>query len=248
LNKFILLIFIISPSITLFAQNIKGVIYDDITFVKDVSISNTTQDIKTYSNHDGSFNINAAITDTLVIQASFYKTQNIILSTEHFTDMVVIKLNKIMTKLNEVYITSKPILKEFEANTYTIQVNKQIQEDMKRRPYLYRTSNSGNINVIAIAKFISRLLKNDDTKNKTDQMFSYDDLKLLFETDTYFNEHLLRFELKITNDYKYLFFQYCESKQIDKSLLSNKSNFLLLEVFITSSKEFLKILEDYKED
>lgn len=248
MKKFNLLILFAMLSSYAIAQSVKGIIYEDNTTAKGILIDNTTQNIRTYSDNEGFFTINAKINDTLVFGSLFHEINRIALKPEHFNETIVVELKKVINELNEVHISNEPVVKEFEAKTYTTEFNNQIKEDIKRRPYLYAPPSSGNIDFIAIAKLIGKLFKRKKSKKKTIQPLTYDDLKSLFESDSFFNLDLLHNELQIPKDYKYLFYEYCDVKEFDKNLLKKENNFLLLDAFMSSSKEFLKILDDYKKD
>lgn len=251
MNKHLLLfLFIITITFT-HSQSVKGIIYESETSAKRVLISNKTQNIRTYSDNEGFFTITAKVNDTLVFGSLFHENKSMILKLEHFQETMVIELNKVVNQLNEVLISNEPVSKEFEAKVYTTKVNNQIKEDIKRRPHLYAPPTSGNIDFITIAKLIGKLFKRKKPKHETsylDEKINYDDIKALFESDAYFNSDILHNELQIPEDYKYLFYEFCEAKALDKTLLENENNFLLLDAFMTSSKEFLQILEDHKKD
>jgi hypothetical protein len=230
------------------AQIVNGVIYEDNTTAKRILINNTTQNIRTYSDNEGFFKIKANVKDTLVFGSLFHKIKKIILEQTHFDEPLVIELKKVINELNEVHLTNEPVVKEFEAKAYTARVNNQIKEDIKRRPYLYAPPSSGNFDFIAIAALIGKLFKSNKPKQEAVLPISYTDLKSLFEGDSYFNEYLLFNQLKIPSQYKYLFFEYCETHQLSKDLLKIDTEFLLLNALMTCSKEFLEILENNKKD
>ena len=251
MSKYKLLIFFTFTSTFINAQSVKGIIYESETSAKQILVSNKTQSIKTYSDNEGFFTITAKVNDTLVFGSLFHKSKNIIIKPIHFKETMVVELNKVVNQLSEVLISNEPAVKAFEAKEHTTKVNNQIKEDIKRRPYLYGPPSRGNLDFIAIAKLIGKLFKRKTSKQEAYyqvKTINYDDLKSLFESDPFFNIDLLHNELQIPEDYKYLFYEYCETKEIDKNLLEKENNFLLLDAFMTTSKEFIKILKDYKKD
>ncbi|PTM09753.1 MAG: hypothetical protein DA407_05105 [Bacteroidetes bacterium] len=251
MSKLLLLFFFTIALTFAHSQSVKGIIYESETSAKRILISNKTQNIKTYSDNEGFFAITANVKDTLIFGSLFHENKSIVLQLEHFEETMIIELNKVINKLNEVLISNEPVVKEFEAKAYTTKVNNQIKEDIKRRPYLYAPPSSGNLDFIAIAKLIGKLFKRKKPKHETSYLvekINYDDLKSLFESDSFFNPNLLHNELQIPKDYKYLFYEYCETKELDKILLKKENNFLLLDAFMTANQEFLQILEEHKKD
>lgn len=247
MQKLLILAFLLL-SFKMTSQNIQGKVYDDESIVSGVKVINKTQNILTYTDTQGNFKIEASINDSLVFKSLFYLEKNIVLNKSHFEDVLVIELTKAVNDLEEVLITKETDFKPFdpvEANTTLIN---QIQEDIKRNPQLYSKSASGNFDLIAVAKLIGKLFKSKKPKEQGITFATYDQLTALFETDSYFTSKFLLTELKIEDDYKYLFFQFCEAKSIDSKLLAPENRFLLLDTFLNCSNEFLEILHAEQKD
>ena len=102
------------------------------------------------------------------------------------------------------------------------------------------------MDIIKIIGLIGKLFK----KKKTDIIVyaTHTDFKNLFEKDSFFNKALLTKDLKIEDDYKYLFFEFCDAKQINIELLNKKHQVELLERLFKISEEFLTFVSQYKED
>jgi hypothetical protein len=64
----------------------------------------------------------------------------------------------------------------------------------------------------------------------------------LFKKSHFFNDALLKNTLKITSEYKYLFFDYCEGQNIKSDYLKKENEFLLLDSLVELSSEFLRYL------
>lgn len=220
------------------SQNIKGVVYDNLSSIKGLAITNITQKIKTFTDDKGHFTIRAKINDTLEFNSLFHQTKTLLIQSHHFGEVIVIETKKIINDLDEVLINKEPEVKEFNQEEYTTSFKSQIAEDMKRRPYLYSPPPSGNIDFIAIGKLIGKLFKSKKKKKSPFEPLSYKTIDSLFSKDNFFNDKLLTKELKVQKKLKYLFFEFCEVKQINKGLLKGDNKFLLLDAFMTCSNEF----------
>jgi len=89
-----------------------------------------------------------------------------------------------------------------------------------------------------------RLFKKNKTHNyskKVPTYISYNDLNSLFSKHNTFNDDLLTKTLKIPKDYKYFFFDYCESQKINSNFLATKNEFLLLDTLIKLATDYLEL-------
>ena len=77
---------------------------------------------------------------------------------------------------------------------------------------------------------------------------TYTDFKDTFEKSSFFNNKLLTDDLKIEADYKFLFFEFCETKQINLELLNKQHQVELLDLLFKASEEFLAFIERYKQN
>ncbi len=227
-------------------QIVKGKVYDNETTVSGVKITNKTRQTTTYSNNHGDFAIEAAVNDSITFSSLFHKTQTIIIKKSDFDDVIVVELKKDINQLNEVVLTpekAKPF-DEQEANTH---INKQFKSDIQRNPHLY-SKVSGNADFLAIAKLIGKLFKNKKPKDTITPPITIENFTQLFSTNAYFNEKLLKNDLNISEDYKHLFFEYCETQSLDSKLLQQEHRFLLLDALLKCSNDFLKIVSQHKKD
>lgn len=233
-------------SLSLNAQQLKGIVYDTEATVKGAKIINSTQHILSYTNDEGVFNISAQPNDTLVFSSLFHHEKTIIVTTEHFKEDTVIELKKITNELDEVEIL-KAKEKKFDSIVYTEEFSTQINNDYKERPYLYQPPPSGNMDFVAIAKLIGKLFKK---KNKTPEIVyaETEDFIHLFETHSFFNSRMLTKELKIPNEYHQLFFDFCSAKNINKALIDTNQELPLLDRLNTLSKEFNLMLKEQQQD
>ncbi|SFZ92462.1 CarboxypepD_reg-like domain-containing protein [Flaviramulus basaltis] len=240
--KSIILIFF---PIIMVSQNITGKVYDSQTTVKGATVYNTTKEQLNYTDENGVFEIDANINDTLIFYSLFHSQKTLVVNKNHFKEVLVIELKKTVNELDEVLLNNtKP--KPFNEKKQTITLNEQIKNDIKSNPYKYGTQPNGSIDLIAIAGLIGKLFKKKKPKESSIIPISFKQFDSLFTNDTFFNYKLLNKDLKIPNDYKLLFFDYCEAQQIEKKLILKENQFLLLDELLNCSNDFLVILNDYK--
>lgn len=226
------------------AQNIEGKIYDDEATVKGAKIINLSKNTITHSDDKGDFKIIASINDTLIFTSLFHKEKEITVTKTHFNEVVIIKLKKEINTLDEVLLIKEN--HTFNEKNYTANLGLQIKNDMKNNPHLYQGAPSGNLDFVKIFGLISKLLKKKKTKETPLIIATYKQFDSLFANDKFFNNALLINDLKIPKQYKPLFFDYCETKNINKDLLQEKNRMILLDTFFNSSKGFLKIISNYE--
>jgi len=77
---------------------------------------------------------------------------------------------------------------------------------------------------------------------------SYKELDSLFSNDSFFTNKLITNELKVPEEYKPLFFDYCDAQNINRELLLKENRFLLLDKLNNCSKEFLIVLTENKKE
>lgn len=230
------------------SQNFHGKVYDDEAIVAGVKVINSTQNILTYTNDKGSFSIEASINDIIVLTSLFHLKKSIVLTKKDFEETVVIELKKAVNDLDEVLIKKEPDFKPFDPVEANATLKNQILEDIKRNPHLYPTNSMMKGNIFAVIGLIGKLLKSKKPKEDAQTFATYNELVNYFETDAYFTDKFLRTELKIEDDYKYLFLQFCEAHAIDSKLLSVENQFMLLDVLLKCSEEFLEIVNSDQKD
>jgi len=240
LPRLLILILILTP-LYVSSQTITGKLYDDKTTAKNVTIINIQKNTQSYSDNNGNFKTSASVGDSLVFKSLFYNEKILVVTQDHFNHTIVVQLKKIVNKLDEVLLSEKQKFKVFDENEHQENVNTQLKNDKKNSYYLYNNYRSGGVDFIAIANLIGKLFKN---KNAPDPIYyvDYKELDVFFKNHDYFNEKLLVNELKISEAYRYLFFDYCEGRLISKKQL-NGNQLELLDLLMTYSNEFHKILE-----
>jgi hypothetical protein len=230
------------------SQNVLGKVYDDEAIVSGAKVINRTKNTLTYTDTNGNFKVEASINDSIVFKSLFHHEKIVVLKKSDFDDSIVIELKKAINDLNEVLIKKEPDSKPFDPLETNTTMKNQILEDIKRNPHLYSKGSNGNMDFIAIAKLIAGLFKSKKPKEAAITFVSYDELVKLFKTDTYFNDQFLKTELEIEEDYKYLFYQFCEATSIESKLLLVENRFYLLDDLLKCSDAFLEILNSDQKD
>lgn len=234
--------------ITIYSQSINGKVYDDKGVLNGIKITNTSSNITVVSNNKGEFKIRAKASDSLVFHSLFHETHKLKLAKSHFEDILVIELKKIINQLDKVTLSNTPKAKPFTTESYQVNLKNQILEDMKKHPYKYGKQPSGNIDFLAIAKLLGKLFKRKRSNIPDIGPITYKQIDSLFKKDDLFNDSLLLTTLNISKDAKFLFFEYCEAKNISSLLIVNNNRLQLLEELHQSSLEFNEILEAIKQD
>tara|TARA_B100000809_G_C15123360_1_gene525181 strand:+ start:653 stop:1348 length:696 start_codon:yes stop_codon:yes gene_type:complete len=223
------------------AQTVKGFIYDDEAKVKGAKIINRTQNILAYSDDEGAFQIEAQINDVLVINSYFHDQEFISINKSHFEEDLVIELKKTTNALDEVEIN---MVKEkmFDSIAFTSNTAKQGQVAFKKRTFGIGANLQPTLDLIAVTKLIGQLFKK---KNRASDVVYVmpEDLIILFETNTYFNQKYLTKQLEIPKPYQQLFFDYCSAQQLNSTILKKENEFALVDALLIHSNAFKKILE-----
>lgn len=238
-----LLLFLIVPIFSS-AQTIKGIIYDAETTIKGAKLINTTQNVLSYTNDKGVFNIRAKLNDTLVISSYFHYEKTYVIKESDFEEDIVIELKKITNELDEVEIT-KVNEKEFDSTAF--KSNLKVQTIGFQKPSLVYSGENlqPTLDVIGLVRAIGKLFKRKQVEVKKIEI---EDLQRIFTESTLFTTPFLRNELQISETYEFLFFEYCSVQHLDLYLLEKENEFLLLDELIVHSKAFNKLVEDYEKD
>ena len=229
---------------TLIAQTISGKVYDAEATVSGAKITNTTEDIMTYTDDKGNFKIKAKVNDSISITSLFHEPKTMVVTPQHFDGIFVIELKKKINELNKVYV-NKINEKTFNSVATENTLKTQTKSDMELRPWLYEPPPNLNMDFKKIAGLIAKLFKRRNVSEPA-EMMTYGELKRLFETDSFFNTRFLISELKIEKEYHSLFFDFCEAKGIDKTLLLKEHQLLLADTFVQYSRKFLVLIADSK--
>ncbi len=247
MSKIKILLFLILPT-TVISQNITGKIYDEESTVKGAKVFNISKNTSTYTDDKGNFKIQASVNDTLVFSSLFHKEKKVKLTENHLKETNVFELKKIVNTLDEVLLSENREVVIFDDEVYAKILGLQMENDMKNNPYKYKPPPSGNLDFIKIAGLIGKLFKNKKKKDTPVIAIPYKAFDSLFKNDNFFNKELLTNQLQIKEAYKPLFFDYCDTKQIDKQLLKKENRVILLDSLFNCSKEFLEIVKKSKKD
>lgn len=246
------LVFLISLlllSVNIHGQTVEGKVFDSIAVVKDMKVLNKTQNRLTVTDQDGNFSIVARVNDTLTFNSIFYHPLKVVLKPYHFEDISIFEVKKVTSQLDEVNIKAAPEQPVFKEETYNEELHNLIKEDIKRNPHLYSAPNAQyGLDFIYLFKQITKLFKRKKPKKEEETFITYKQLSALIENHSFFNSQLITKDLKIPEEHKFLFLEFCAAKGISSDLLKEKHRMMLLEKFVVNSQLFLIILEEYGEE
>ncbi len=240
--KSLLLFILLCFSITGNTQILKGKVYDAEATVKGIEVLNLTKKITTKTDDIGEFNIRAEVNDSIKFQSLFHHPKIIVVKENQLKELIVFELKKAVNELDEVLISEDLKEKPFEEEVYSSNLKKAIAEDIKNNPHLYSAAPKYGLDIFQLIGLAAKLFKK---KSKVPEFvpLTYTDIQALFSGGSLFNEKLLKETLKIPLKHKFLFFEFCEAKQIDSKLLNKNENVELLEEFVLLSQKFLVIVE-----
>ena len=246
MRKITVLILLLCLPIIQYAQTLNGKVYDAKGIVKNIKVFNKTQNRVTLSNNEGDFSIDAKVNDSITFESLFYHKKTIVLDAIHFEGIAVFELKEILNELDEVEVIAEPEQPVFTEETYNKELKYMIKEDIKNNPHLYKPAGG---NILAIISLVGKLFKkNDKFREPLYAPITYTQMDSLFEKSTFFNKELMTHNLNIPEDKKYLFFDFCDAKQISSELLKDEHKMQFLEELVLHSQLFLILLEEYGEE
>lgn len=238
-----LLLFLIITSAS-GAQTLKGIIYDAEATIKGAKLINTTQNILSYSDDKGLFQISAKLNDTIAITSYFHHEKTYIVTQDSFENEIVIELKKITNELDEVEIT-KVNEKVFDSTAFQNALKVQ-SINFEKPSLIYSGENlQPTLDVIGLVRTIGKLFKK---KKVVISKIEIEDLQRTFEESGLFTIPLLRNELKIPEAYEFLFFEYCSVQNMGLYLLKKDNEFSLLDELLIHSKAFNELVDEHKKD
>ncbi|GAB1858182.1 hypothetical protein MHTCC0001_30190 [Flavobacteriaceae bacterium MHTCC 0001] len=235
-------------ALSILSQNINGKVYDNQSTVKGIKVYNISKKTKTYTNGNGEFSIVATVNDTLFFESLFHHPKYQKVKHIDFKDITVFELKKVVNELGEVLVSSDKE-KIFNAKEYSNTTAQQLANDIKNNPHLYKpeSSYSNGANILALFGMALKLFKKKDKhKPKPVEFIRYQHLDSLFKNDSFFTLRLLNEDLAIPEECAHLFLDYCETKNLNKDLISKDKKLVLLDSMVNISKEFLKITKDFE--
>jgi hypothetical protein len=226
------------------SQNLKGKVYDATSTIEGVTVLNKSQNSIKITDARGTFTIPAEIGDTLEIKSLFHYPKIKVLMASDFKDIAVIELQNIVNTLDEVQIKSEPTQPEFNGETYSAELKHLIREDIKRNPGLYQPQGAQyGVDFIYLIGQLAKLFKSKRPKWPKSKPITYRQFDSLFSHSSFFNTDLLTASLKIPEDKRQLFLDFCAAKQPNGELLKDEKKMALLEFLVLNSQLFLILLE-----
>ena len=245
--KFLLRILFILSVLATEAQVLEGIIYDETTAVKQVSVINKTQNILVVTNEYGQFKINAHPFDSIAVVSPLHQPLAFKVIKEHFKTTQTYHLISMVNELDEVLVSADKT-EEFDLSAYNSSLRQQIRNDMKNNPGQYALHYSRyGLDFARLFGLIASLLKKDKAGEPITYADSYD-LHSLFQDNSFFNQELLVSNLGIKKDHSFLFFEYCAAKGLETALLKDESKLELLDSLVIRSNEFKLILDKTKNE
>jgi hypothetical protein len=233
---------------TLSGQTLKGKIYNATTTVMNIKVLNKTQNRFTVSNANGDFRIDAEVNDSITFQSLFYHPKVVVLKPIDFEGVAVFELEEIISELDEVEIKAEPEQPVFVEETYNIELQNLIKEDIKNHPEKYMPAGATyGIDFIYLIGQVAKLFKSNKTKLPEYKAITYKQIDSLFSKSSFFNKKLVTENLNIPEDKANLFYDFCAAKQMSSELLLDSKKMDLLENLVLNSQLFLILLEEYGE-
>ncbi len=248
MRQFTILFFLLCLPFIQNAQTLNGKVYDANGTAKNIKVYNETQKQLTVTNEEGDFSMSAKVNDTLLFDSIFYHPKAIVLKDFHFEGTAVFELKEILTELDEVEVRAEPEQPIFEVESYNVDLQNMIQEDIKNHPEKYAPPGAtAGVDIIYLIGAVVKLFKKNKPEIPTYQTITYTQMDSLFNKSSFFNKQLMTENLKIPEDKVYLFYDFCEAKYISSELLKEENKMQLLETLVLNSQLFLILLEQYGE-
>ncbi|MFC0604482.1 hypothetical protein [Winogradskyella pulchriflava] len=231
------------------SQTLTGKVYDSKSVVEDMKVLNKTQNRLSVTDHEGNFSIEAKVNDTIAFKSVFYHPKEIVLTQNHFDDINVFEVEKIINELDEIEIKAEPEQPVFEEETYNENLHNLIKEDIKNNPGLYQSANATyGVDFIYLIGQVVKLFKRKRPKTLEYTPITYTQMDSLFTKSSFFNKRLVTENLKIPETNVNLFYDFCTAKGISSELLKEEKRMDLLEHLVVNSQLFLILLEEYGEN
>lgn len=228
-------------SITVFSQNIQGILYDSEGVVTNFEIWNKTQRLLVKTDGGGYFQLEAKMGDSIIFNSVTYEKYFLLASQKHFNEQIVVELKTNINELNEVNLTGYK--KEFDVKKYNKEFKIKIKNDREKHPYLYKKVPSPQGNLLSLFSILYQQIFKKKRSEEIVEIITFNDFKNLFETDSYINEEFLNEELQIPSELKNLYFDYLDSLFWNAELLTQENRLNLIQKLYDSSSDYSKILE-----
>lgn len=227
-------IFLLFTPALLLSQTISGIIYNEENKLEYISITNITQGLKTQSNKDGYFYIDAKEKDVLLFSSPLYVDKKITVTSLHFDDKLIVELETPIHELDEVYITNTT----FNEKEYSLKLKKQFLYDIEHNEQAYIKPASGNVDFVKIFKSAKKYLGKDKktTTIEKPEYLSYEEISKVLLKQNNQEERIIDI-IEIPKESFYPFIDFCIGK-IEKHLVEDKNYFLLLDKLFTLTNEF----------
>jgi len=235
-----LFLFLFLFSFFLQSQNkilLKGKVLYKNTNVEGINIINNNDQTSTITNENGEFEINVAEDDKLIFSSVQFHIKTIIITKNIIEkNRLVVQVNERMNFLDEVVVSPENTekfldLKKEEFKSYDYSADKSTK--IKNRAINNNTLENG----VDFTNIYRLLKKFFEEENKEKNLKASETLPLIFE-NSFFTKDLGLETYQIDG-----FLLYLDKKIILKELLTETKTFELIDVLITESINYKKILE-----
>lgn len=242
--RFLLYVLLLSP-LSLQAQIFQGRVFHEDTPLEGIIFFNQRSQQAAYSDAMGYFIIPASEGDSVLINSHHYRENLVIIGGEELKAPKIIVLKSKDINLEEVVVTQALEPKPFNTNTYSLNLNEAIKEDMKKHPLKYGKLSANGFDFIAMYKLIASLFKGKKKRSvrPKETLISASQIDSVFANNERFNDTFMKETLNITEEQKQLYFYYLENRGISKNLLGEDKELDLMEKLLITAAEF-KALED----
>jgi hypothetical protein len=216
------------------------VISQDI-FLKDVEVINKTAKTSTTTNTFGEFEILANVKDSLIFFSEGYYFKRMQLTQENIgTNNLIVGMLPKPEELDEIIILSKKIKPVFitKENIQEIKLNKSRPKlGMKIEGHKDGTAPiTDQADLVRIGKQIYNIIKKKKGTKIETQKINF--IQLITET---LNPDFFTKDLKLKEEEKELFLDFCDADPKSKTLLEDKNILSTMDFLYSKNKEFQKL-------
>ena len=216
---------------------LKGKVVYKNTNVEGINIINNNDQTNTITNNNGEFEINVAEGDKLIFSSVQFHIKTITITKEIIANnRLLVEVNVRMNFLDEVVVSPENTekflnLKEEEFKNYDYTADKSTK--IKNRAARNNTLEDG-LNFTNIYRLLKKRFEEENKEQDTKVSQA---LPLIFE-DSFFTKDLGLAIYQIDG-----FLLYLDKKKIPKDVLTNERKFELIDILISESINYKKILE-----
>ncbi len=241
--KAIATIFFLCFLIHVTAQNqnstvLNGQVKQESEGVARLSVFNLASQLLVLTAEDGKFAIEVNIGDELVFVAVNYQAQKIIVTAEILEENnLIVRVKVKVNELKEVVVKAKKgeVMKIEGPNDYSHNEDRPIVNNA------VSLQEQGMVNGMDFVAIYRMIFKKKKKKEKApEQLLASDVLRTQYETE-FFTQ-----DLQIPKDKVDEFILFCDDKIVGNKLFKKENEFILIDLLVKQSKNYLKLLNAEK--